>query len=94
MWFDCKLGYYPCNYTILYRPVSGRWQSQGQSQCRGQSQHKASPGEATPSASIAQAARRQGKMSQKQGSRSVAPRYPWVGKTMEGVTPWEDLKPR
>ena len=68
------------------------------------------PGEATPSASIAQAGRRQdktslragvakvgrrqGKMSQKQGNHSVAPRYPWVGKTMEGVTPWEGLKPR
>jgi len=28
-------------------------------------------------------------MSQEQGNHSVAPRYPWVGKTMEGVTPWE-----
>jgi len=67
-------------------------------------------GEATPSASIAktgrrqdktsprvgvaQLGRRQGKMSQKQGNHSVAPRYPWVGKTMEGVTPWEGLKPQ
>jgi len=67
-------------------------------------------GEATPRASIAQAGRRQdktspragvakvgrrqGKVSQKQGNHSVAPRYPWVGKTMEGVTPWKGLKPR
>ena len=67
-------------------------------------------GEATPSASIAKrkrrqdkaspragdakVGRRQGKMSRKQGNHSVAPRYPWVGKTMDGVTPWEGLKPR
>jgi len=31
-------------------------------------------------------------MSQEQGNHSVAPRYPWVGKTMEGVTPWESLR--
>ena len=29
---------------FLYRPVPGRWQSQGQSQREGQSQRKASPG--------------------------------------------------
>jgi len=67
-------------------------------------------GEATPSVSIAktgrrqdktsprarvvQLGRRQGKMSQRQGNHNVAPRYPWVGKTMEGVTPLEGLKPR
>ena len=28
---------------LVYGPVPGRWQSQGQSQRQGQSQHKASP---------------------------------------------------
>ena len=28
----------------------------------------------------------------KQGNHSVVPRYPWVGKTMEGATPWEGLR--
>jgi len=34
------IGSYLC---YLYRPISGRWQSQGQSQRLGQSQHKALP---------------------------------------------------
>jgi len=63
------------------------------------------PGEGTPSASVAKARRRLGEgvaqlgrrqrqMSQRRGDHSVAPRYPWVGKTMEGATPWEGLKSR
>jgi len=48
----------------------------------------------SPRAGVAKVGRRQGKMSQEQGNHGVAPRYPWVGKTMEGVMPWEGLKPR
>jgi len=48
---------------------------------------------ASPRGSVAKVGHRQGKTSQEQGNHSVAPRYPWVGKTVEGVTPWEALKP-
>jgi len=41
---------------------------------------------------VAKVGRRQGTMTQERGNHSVAPRYPWVGKTMEGVTPWESLR--
>ena len=67
-------------------------------------------GEETPSASVARARRRLGKASPrwrrrptraspdqtvpKQGNRRVVPRYPWVGKTMVGATPWEGLRSR
>ena len=66
--------------------------------------------EETPSASVVKRKHRQGKASPrwrrrptraspdktllKQGNHSAAPRYPWVGKTMEGATPWEGLKSR
>ena len=62
-------------------------------------------GEETPSSSVAKARRRLGEgvaqpghrqdqISLRQGNHSGVPRYPWVGKTMEGATPWEDLKSR
>ena len=62
-------------------------------------------GEETPSASfakrkrrlgegVAQPGRRQDQISLSQGSHSAAPRYPWVGKTMEGAMPWEGLRSR
>ena len=101
----------------MYRPVSGRWLSQGQSQHQ---ESKSTPGvkvntrrclgEETPNASVAKKKRRQGKASPRwrrrptraspdqillrQGNHSVVPRYPWVGKTMEGATPWEGLRSR
>ena len=89
----------------LYRPVPGRWQSQSQCQRRGQSQHKAPPrwgdakgrhrrGKASLRGSIAKVGRRQGEISPERGIHSVAPRYPWVGKTMEGAILWEGLKPQ
>jgi len=67
-------------------------------------------GEQTPSASVVKKRRRQGKASPrwrhrptraspdqtvlKQGNHRVVPRYPWVGNTMEGATPWEGLRSR
>ena len=41
-----------------------------------------------------QPGRRQDQISLRQGNHSVVPRYPWVGKTMEGATPWEGLRSR
>jgi len=62
-------------------------------------------GKETPSANIAKArrrlgegvaqpGRRQDQISLSQGNHSAVTRYPWVGKTMEGATPWEGLKSR
>jgi len=91
----------------VYRPVPGRWLSQGRSQHQ---RSKSTPGvkvntrrrlgEETLSASVTKKRRRQGKASPrwrrrptraspdqtilKQGNHSVVPRYPQVGKTMEG----------
>ena len=57
-------------------------------------QNKASPREG-----VANTRRRQAKASPREGVAkpgidSVTPRYPWVGKTVEGVTPREGLRPR
>ena len=95
----------------MYRPVSGRWLSQGQSQHQ---EWKSTQGVAwvkrrhvpvTPRGSIAKArrclgegvaqpGRRPDQILLRQGNHSVVPRYPWVGKTMEGATTWEGLRSR
>ena len=80
---------------ILYRPVSGRWQSQSQSQrLESKSTRRRLGEEASPRQGVAQPGRRQEQISLSQGSHSAVPRYPWVGKTTEGAALWEGLRSR
>jgi len=67
---------------------------QGVANGQGIAKRKRRQDKTSPRAGITKVGRRQGEMSQERGIHSVAPRYPWVGKTMEGVTLWEGLKPR